>query len=270
MDNLVAVTEQDYIWNDSTNWHFGNDNPAFNQVDFKSVALHEHGHAHQLHHVIDPNAVMHFATSSGQVRYELSDDDRDAAHFIIDRFLIGSQCSGLGLMTLDEDGEAPQFDSTTLPKDQVVEANLQNEYLLEDFTTGIISTDNCDEAITLSQSPAINTTLDVNDHVITITTSDNQGNTDVYNFTLTVTGNTLSTESIVSVTPEFKIYPNPVTDVLFIDGNPITNAILYGVNGSILREFSENTIDMKAFPIGVYFLQISIGKKTIVQKIIKN
>lgn len=269
-DNLASISEHDYIWNDSTNWHFGSNNPSFNEVDFKTVALHEHGHAHQLGHVIDPNAVMHFSTSSGQVRYELSDNDRDGAQFIINKFLQGSLCRGLDLMTLNEDSEAPKFDTTTLPENQQVTANLQSGYELEDFTKNIISTDNCDETVTISQSPIANTILDVDDHIITITTSDNQGNTDTYNFTVTVTTNEDLSVNNNIVQRTLKIYPNPVTDFLFIDGTPITNATLFSTNGSILREFSQNTIDMQAFSSGVYFLQINVDDKTIVQKVIKN
>jgi len=47
------------------NWNFSAANPASNQYDFESVALHELGHAHGLAHVIAPNQVMHYSITNG-------------------------------------------------------------------------------------------------------------------------------------------------------------------------------------------------------------
>ncbi len=267
-DNLGLVSEQDYIWNDDINWHFGAGAPNFNQVDFKTVALHEHGHAHQLGHVIDNNAVMHFSTGFGQVRYELSNNDRDAAQFAINKFLEGSLCGG-SLMTIVADEEAPEFNAETLPADQDKELNTNEVYFLEDFVVSVEATDNCDEEITFTQSPIEGTSLGVGDHIITITAVDSNNNETPHNFTITVTDAALSIEEVNDQSP-IRIFPNPVVDELTIEGVSIIKATLIGINGASLMQFFENTIDMSTYATGVYFLRIEIEGREFVQKLIKN
>lgn len=56
-------------------WNFSLGNPASNQYDFESVALHELGHAHGLAHVIAPNQVMHYSITNGSRIRTLSPAD---------------------------------------------------------------------------------------------------------------------------------------------------------------------------------------------------
>lgn len=69
------VAELDIVFNDSTNWQFGPAPPSNSQVDFESVAVHELGHSHQLAHVIDMNAIMHFSIASGIMNRDLAAND---------------------------------------------------------------------------------------------------------------------------------------------------------------------------------------------------
>ncbi len=271
-DNLAAISEQDYIWNDDINWHFGFDNPSFNQVDFKSVALHEHGHSLQLGHVIDPEAVMHFAANSGQVSYELSNDDIEGAQFAIDKFLTGSVCRGLGIITLETDNEDPEFTLSVFPANQEVEESTEGSYVLEDYTSLVIATDNCtdDDNIEISQSPVSGTNLPVGEHIVTMTARDEQGNLASNAFTLTVVSqDNLSVENI-NGSIEVNIFPNPVISVLTIDTPVQTQSQLIGVSGAILNRYTGNMIDLQSYPKGVYFLRIEIEGKEIVEKIIKD
>lgn len=59
------VDELDMIFNSDFNWYFGTGTPGTFQNDFQGTATHELGHAHSLGHVIAPNNLMHFETSSG-------------------------------------------------------------------------------------------------------------------------------------------------------------------------------------------------------------
>jgi hypothetical protein len=65
-------------------WHFGPEMPSETQLDFQSVMVHEFGHAIQLQHVVDPEAVMNYSTTYGEVKRHLGyEDDMAGASFVI-------------------------------------------------------------------------------------------------------------------------------------------------------------------------------------------
>jgi PKD repeat protein len=56
----------------------------------------------------------------------------------------------------------------------------------------------------------------------------------------------------------FRVYPNPVTDVLYINnGNALKSVIIYSINGRLVHQStgSDNAIDVSDFPPGIYTLQ---------------
>lgn len=59
----------------SVNWNYGPGNPSNGQSDFESVALHELGHNHQLGHVINNGAVMHWQITNGTTARVLGTND---------------------------------------------------------------------------------------------------------------------------------------------------------------------------------------------------
>ncbi|MBQ4805141.1 DUF5011 domain-containing protein, partial [Aquimarina sp. MMG015] len=95
----AIVDELDITWNDSTNWYYGSGTPPSGQVDFKSVALHELGHAHQLGHVIDSNVIMHYNLGAGVEKYALNSNDIEGANFTMGIFTQSVGCSNIGAMT---------------------------------------------------------------------------------------------------------------------------------------------------------------------------
>ncbi len=97
--NRVNVDEMDITWNDSTNWHYGSGSPSASQYDFKTAALHELGHAHQLGHVIDSDVVMHYNLGAGDEKYVLDQDDIDGAVYTMGIF---TQTTGCGDPAMSE------------------------------------------------------------------------------------------------------------------------------------------------------------------------
>ena len=99
-DSLKAyVIETDIIFDDQTNWHFGDGLPSSNQVDFQSVAIHELGHAHQLAHVIDTvfngnnlDDVMNYAISNGVQQRVLNNNNITAANNVQNRSINNMAC----------------------------------------------------------------------------------------------------------------------------------------------------------------------------------
>ncbi len=63
---IYHVAELDIEFDDGTSWETGPSSATGSDIDFESVALHELGHGHQLGHVIDTGAVMHYALSAAE------------------------------------------------------------------------------------------------------------------------------------------------------------------------------------------------------------
>ncbi len=93
----ARTQEMDILWDDATNWYYGSATPAATEVDFKSIALHELGHAHQLGHVIDPGSVMHFSLGVGESNYSLSVDDIAGAQRGVSESLASDVCGATAM-----------------------------------------------------------------------------------------------------------------------------------------------------------------------------
>ncbi|MGJ8591607.1 MAG: T9SS type A sorting domain-containing protein [Aquaticitalea sp.] len=92
------ISELDIVFNDTTNWQFGEANPTNSQYDFETVAVHELGHGHQLAHVINNTAIMHYAIGPGSVNRNLSANDILGGNDVQTRSTTNQVC-GRGLMT---------------------------------------------------------------------------------------------------------------------------------------------------------------------------
>jgi beta-lactam-binding protein with PASTA domain len=79
---------------------------------------------------------------------------------------------------------------TDCADDDSASADANCEALVPDFTSGVSATDNCDESVTITQDPAAGTTVTTGSHTITITATDDAGNTDTCEATFTVTDDT--------------------------------------------------------------------------------
>lgn len=71
-----------------------------------------------------------------------------------------------------------------------------------------------------------------------------------------------STVSVQSQNPEVKVYPNPVSNMVYVDtgtDEPVTIAI-YNIYGTLLHTTHNKRIDMSCFPKGIYTIIVN-GKK---------
>ncbi|MBQ4821720.1 matrixin family metalloprotease [Aquimarina sp. MMG016] len=95
--NRVRVDEMDITWNDDTNWYYGSGTPSATEYDFKTVALHELGHAHQLGHVIDSDVIMHYSLGPGEEKYALDQNDIDGALYTMGVFTESTGCGNTAM-----------------------------------------------------------------------------------------------------------------------------------------------------------------------------
>ena len=92
-DGKVAIIELDMIIDDETNWNFGPELPGADEFDFESMVVHELGHGHQLAHVIDPDDIMYYGERGGDIKRELSDNDKAGADYVHARSTSAGICT---------------------------------------------------------------------------------------------------------------------------------------------------------------------------------
>jgi hypothetical protein len=73
---------------------------------------------------------------------------------------------------------------------QSASADASCEATVPDFTSGVTATDNCDTTLTITQSPTAGTTVGLGVTSVTITVTDDAGNTDTCSADFTVTDDT--------------------------------------------------------------------------------
>jgi uncharacterized protein (TIGR02145 family) len=67
------------------------------------------------------------------------------------------------------------------------------------------------------------------------------------------------------------IYPNPVKNMLTIDGLVVKDIVIYSVLGKVvLKMINQNTIDVSSLSKGVYFIKVSDGINASTKKFIKD
>ncbi len=105
------VNELDIIFDEGSNitpltWEFGPAAPTFSEYDFETVAVHELGHGHQLGHVIQPGAIMHYAISNGSSNRTLGVNDVAGGQYVQSKSIVGNIC-GPGAMSNTSCGSPP-------------------------------------------------------------------------------------------------------------------------------------------------------------------
>jgi len=145
-------------------------------------------------------------------------------------------------------------------------------YSVIDFSYLIYYSDNCNNEITVTQSPDFGTLVGVGSHIIEFEVKDYVGNMTNCSFNLIVENDA---EEIANA---FDVYPNPTAnDILMmstIEIGSLTTEV-FDINGRLIfaNEFNEfgfeKRINLKELAKGIYFLKISTTDFNIVKRIIK-
>ena len=153
------------------------------------------------------------------------------------------------------------------------------EKAIPNYVNYVTVADYCSSDITVTMQPDAGTILsgDGDSIQVTLTADDNNGNLSDTTFTVTLNAPDCFPASISS-TPEASeqfVYPNPVTDKLYIS-NAITNIkqikikTLDGKTVVSKTDLKTNTIDCDALLQGIYIIEISTSDNMINQKVVKN
>jgi pectate lyase len=102
--------------------------------------------------------------------------------------------------------------------------------------------------------------------IITVTAED--GTIKVYEVEITVP---VTTEEFNP--DQISIYPNPVTEILYIKNTSGGIIEVFDLNGSLLKQFDTQSgtasVDLRSMPQGIYMVKVKSSNSTIVKKIIK-
>lgn len=203
--------------------------------------------------------------------------------------------AGLGVheitytLTTSVCGGAPSSDSDTIevleslvvdcPADITIVLDTGTTYIVPDFlASGMIEAEsNCNNtALTSVQTPIPGTELGVGTHTVEITISDAYGNSITCEFTLIIDA-TVSIEDEIFVNG-IVLYPNPVSDALTIlnnSGEMIISTTIIDISGKIIENLdssstnNEHIVYLKSLSAGIYFIQITTEKATLVKRIVK-
>ncbi len=168
----------------------------------------------------------------------------------------------------------------TCPADQTVDPGVGNLfYIVPDyFATGeATAIDNCTDPVTnTTQSPAPGTALSDGVYTITMTATDEYGNTSTCDFELTV-------ESILGVNHNsldagVALYPNPASNVVNLVNKTnisLEKMMIYDINGKLVNQIDlrsmqgEKAVDVSSLAAGVYVVRIIGDNASTVKRLIK-
>lgn len=214
----------------------------------------------------DNCGIASFGVSIGSVNCDDIGNTLVVTIFAIDVNGNSSTCETT-LDVLDE--MAPVFDDTTLPLDAIRYVDSNGVYVLEDFTSNIFASDNCNN-VSIVQQPDVNSPLVIGVYTITIVASDGYDNTTQHTFELTV-DEELGIQNF-SIEDQLQIYPNPASDILYLDASEgifIEKSVIYSLLGEKVLISSEERIDVSRLSKGVYFIDIKTNRGRITKKIVK-
>ena len=180
-----------------------------------------------------------------------------------------SSCS-IEVQVVDTMG--PEF---TCPDDQSVMVDPDGTHTVGDYFDGMEVTDNCADEIVLIQDPAPGTVLGVGVWDITLTATDDYGNSTTCTFELDLT--LLGTDDN-ELNNAISLYPNPANEQVTISNSSniaLETAMIYDLNGKLVSQINlqnmqtEKMIDVSAYATGVYMVYITGEQSSVVKRLIK-
>jgi poly(beta-D-mannuronate) lyase len=166
------------------------------------------------------------------------------------------------------DETAPTIISS--PSTQDIYGNDVGKAILPDYRSQVVATDNCDDNLTVSQSPAPGT--NTSSCSVTITVTDDLGNSSTVSFSVNISTNASSSEYVNS--DILSIYPNPTNGVITIEGADVTSIDIFDISGRIIKSVlvndSKTSIDLSDQAQGIYLMKIYTGDSVLVKKIKRN
>ena len=181
-----------------------------------------------------------------------------------------SSCTGQVIVV---DTMGPEF---PCPDDQSIMVNPDGTYQLDEYFNGMVVTDNCNaDDLGLTQDPAPGTLLGVGVWDITLTATDDYGNSTTCTFELDLT--LLGTDDN-ELNNAISLYPNPANEQVTISNSSniaLETAMIYDLNGKLVSQInlqnmqSEKMIDVSAYATGVYMVYITGEQSSVVKRLIK-
>ena len=168
----------------------------------------------------------------------------------------------------------------TCPADQTVDPGQGNLfYIVPDyFATGeATADDNCTDPVTdTTQDPAPGTAIPDGTYTITMTATDEYGNTSTCDFELTV--DTVVGVDENSLDAGLALYPNPASTVVNLVNKTnisLEKMMIYDINGKLVNQTDLRTmqgqkaVDVSSLASGVYMVQIIGDNASTVKRLIK-
>ena len=181
-----------------------------------------------------------------------------------------SSCTGQVIVV---DTMGPEF---PCPDDQSIMVDPDGTHTLDEYFNGMIVTDNCNaDDLGLTQDPAPGTVLGVGVWDITLTATDDYGNSTTCVFELDLT--LLGTDDN-ELNNAISLYPNPANEQVTISNSSniaLETAMIYDLNGKLVSQInlqnmqSEKMIDVSAYATGVYMVYITGEQSSVVKRLIK-
>lgn len=152
------------------------------------------------------------------------------------------------------------------PADFAVTPEEDGTYVIEDYS-GLFA-DNCDTDLDITQEPAAGTVINDGDvQTVTLTATDDAGNTTTCEFVITV-DETLGVADVANIS--FTMYPNPANGEVTISGTGLEGAkvAVFNMLGQKVMEVQSTTLDVSRMSVGTYIVQIQTENASATKRLI--